>query len=294
MNALPPYAKGFAITLAGVFVLCPDALLIRLTQADGWTVVFFRGVLTALALSAFLAARYRRGLPELLRKVDGPAVLAGLLYGAGNLCFVLSINRTLAANTLIILAATPLVTALFSRLFLGERQSRTTWGAVLAVLAGVGAIFAGDVGGGHFTGNLLAVVSATVMAGNLTALRRSRVGTPVPSVAIGALSAAAAALPFAAPTALDGPDLFLLLAQGMVILPVSFALIFAGPRYLPAPEVALILLTQTLLGPFFVWLALGEIPGPRILLAGGFIVCTVALHAVGSATASRRKSTPPG
>jgi drug/metabolite transporter (DMT)-like permease len=294
MYALPPYAKGFAMTLAGVFVLCPDALLIRLIQADGWTVVFYRGLLTALTLTAFLAVRYRRGLPGLIRRIDAAAVLSGLLYGVGNLCFVLSINKTLVANTLIILAATPLVTALFSRVFLGERQRRATWGAILAILAGVAALFAGDVGGGHFVGNLLAVVSATVMAGNLTALRRSRVETPVPSVVIGGLFAAAAALPFAAPMAIDGRDFGLLLILGLAILPVSFGLIFAGPRYLPAPEVALILLTQTLLGPFFVWLALGEVPGSRVLLAGGFIVCTVAFHAAGTLKAARKKPGGPG
>ncbi len=50
---------------------------------------------------------------------------------------------------------------------------------------------------------------------------------------------------------------------GLVVLPVSIGLCLLGPRYLPAPEVALILRLETVLGPYWVWLALGGEPGAR-------------------------------
>lgn len=294
MNALSPYARGFAITLAGVFVLCPDALLIRLVSADNWTIIFYRGALAALVLVAFLAGQYRRDVFGLIRRFDRPAAISGIMYGIGNVCFVQSINQTLVANTLVILAATPLIAAVFSQLFLGERQRRKTWWAILIVMIGVGSIFVGSMGTGHLAGDLLAIVSAIAMAGNLTALRRSQVGTPIPSVVLGGTLAALVALPFAAPTAVGSQDLLVLLALGVVILPVSFGLIFIGPRYLPAPEVALILLIEAILGPLFVWMVLGEIPGSRVLLAGAVIVGAVAIHAINSLRGNRneRKISP--
>ena len=38
-----PYLTGFLITLAGVLILSPDTLLIRLIEADHWTQLFWRG-----------------------------------------------------------------------------------------------------------------------------------------------------------------------------------------------------------------------------------------------------------
>ena len=290
MHGVPDHAKGVAITLAGVVVLSPDALLIRLISADNWTIIFFRGFLTALVLVAFLVMRHRQGVVDLFKSIDIQAATAGLLYGFGNICFVQSINRTLVANTLVILAATPLIAALFSHLFLGERQRRETWIAVLVVMAGIGAIFAGSIGGGHFLGDLLAIGSALAMAGNLTALRRSRLETPLPSVIIGGTFAALVTLPFAEPTLISDMDLVVLLLLGGVVMPISFGLIFLGPKYLPAPEVALILLLEAILGPLLVWFFVGEEPTLRIFLSGAVIVVSVGTHATIGFRRRRRKN----
>ena len=279
MHGIPDHAKGFVITLAGVVFLCPDALLIRLVTADNWTIIFYRGALTAFVLTGFLGLRYRRTVAGLVRNLDVQAIAAGLLYGCGNVCFVQSINRTLVANTLIILAATPLIAAIFSRVFLHERQQRATWIAIAVVMAGIGAIFAGSVGGGRFLGDLMAIGAAIAMAGNLTALRRSRMASPLPSVVLGGLLAALISLPFAAPAAVTEMDLAVLMVLGCVVMPVSFGLIFLGPKYLPAPEVALILLLEAILGPLLVWVVSGRgTHAARVLLSGGVIVATVGLH----------------
>jgi drug/metabolite transporter (DMT)-like permease len=279
MHGLPDHAKGLVITLAGVVILSPDALLIRLVTTDNWTIIFFRGALTAGVLAGFLALRFRRDLAGVLGSVDRLAMLSGLCYGFGNICFVQSINRTLVANTLVILAATPLIAAVFSHLFLGERQRRATWGAIAVVLAGIGAVFAGSLGGGHLFGDLLAIGSATAMAGNLTALRRSRTESPLPSVIIGGGFAALVSLPLASPAAVSGADFAVLLVLGALVMPVSFGLIFLGPKYLPAPEVALLLLLEAILGPLLVWFALGEQPTPQVALGGAVIIATVGIHA---------------
>ena len=65
---------------------------------------------------------------------------------------------------------------------------------------------------------------------------------------------------------------------GLVVLPVSAVLVLLGPRYLPAPEVGLILLLETVLGPYWVWLALGEEPGARALLGGAIVIGVLVLH----------------
>lgn len=294
MHGIPDHTKGLVITLGGVVVLSPDALLIRLLSADNWTIIFYRGALTALVLTGYLVLRHRRKISSLVGSIDRLAVVAGLFYGFGNICFVQSINRTLVANTLVILAATPLIAAVFSRVFLQEHQQRETWGAIVIVIAGIGAIFAGSMGGGHLLGDLLAIGSATAMAGNLTALRHSRTESPLPSVVLGGVAAALVSLPFAAPAAVSGTDIAVLALLGGVVMPVSFGLIFLGPKYLPAPEVALLLLLEAILGPLLVWSVLGEEPTLQVALSGAIILATVGIHAaLGMRRRARTLNGPP-
>lgn len=278
------YARGLALTLAGVVVLSPDALLVRLVDGGDWTIVFYRGLLTALALAAFLALRRRSVVG--LRQCR--TLVVGAFFGISTTCFVHSVDRTLAANTLVILAATPLVAAVFSRLFLGERQPSATWIAITVVSGGIVLIFLGSPQGGHLLGNLLAVASAAAMAANLVVLRNWPLESPLPALALGGLLAAVAALPFAT-LAISAGDAVTLAVMGVVVQGVAFGLIFTGPRHLPAAEVALLMLLEAILGPLWVWLALGERPTPMVVSAGALIITTLGIHAVVSLRRNRRR-----
>ena len=101
-------------------------------------------------------------------------------------------------------------------------------------------------------------------------------------------------LPFAAPLSVQADEIWLLLVLGLAVLPVSFGLISLGPRYLPAPEVALILLLETVLGPFWVWLVLEEQPSAFALAGGAIVVGALVLHSLAALMAQRGRtgSTP--
>ncbi|NJN06071.1 MAG: EamA family transporter, partial [Rhodobacteraceae bacterium] len=75
-------------------------------------------------------------------------------------------------------------------------------------------------------------------------------------------------------------DLALLLVLGLVIMPVSFGLITAGPRYLPAAEVGLLMLLETVLGPLWVWLVIGETPASGTFLGGAIVLTTLVVHSL--------------
>ncbi|MDX9861818.1 MAG: DMT family transporter [Rhodospirillales bacterium] len=275
MPAPTSYARGLALTLAGVVVLSPDALLVRLVDGGDWTIVFYRGLLTALALAAFVVLRRR----PVVGLRQWRTLVVGAFFGISTTCFVHSVDRTLAANTLVILAATPLVAAVFSRLFLGEHQPSATWIAITVVSGGIALIFLGSPQGGHLLGNLLAVTSAAAMAANLVVIRNWPLESPLPALALGGLLAAVASFPFAT-LAISAGDAFTLAVMGLVVQALAFGLIFIGPRHLPAAEVALLMLLESILGPLWVWLALGERPTAMVVAAGALIITTLGIHAV--------------
>ena len=258
MKITSPHLRGLAVPATGVLIITPDSLLVRLIDADAWTILFYRGVFVALSRAIFFAVRFGRTAPAHLMAIGRTGILSGLLAAGSNILFVVSLTLTTAANTLVIVSIAPLFAALHSRIFLKERIAPRTWIAVLVVFIGIAAIFSGSLGGGALIGDLCAIGAALFFAGHLTTLRYAKHLNMVPSVALGGIFTALAVLPLAAPFAVSAGDLALLAVMGLVMLPVALGLIALGPRLIPAPEVGLLILLESILGPLWVWLVVGE------------------------------------
>lgn len=289
------HVRGIVLTVTAVLVLSPDALLVRLIDTDPLTLIFWRGALSALAILLALGCLWGRSTLVNLLVIGRPGLLFGGISALGTILFVYALRTTSVANTLVILAATPLFSALLSRLFLGERVARRTMLAIGVGVGGILLLFAGNLGQGTLAGDLCALAAASLWAGNLVVLRHARSVNMTPAVALGgALTALLALLFGAAPLAVAPTDFGLLLLLGGLVLPLSFALITLGPRHLPAAEVSLILLLETFLGPFWVWWVLGEVPNVPTIIAGALILGTILLHSLATlrGTGSYLKATP--
>lgn len=270
--------RGLLIVGGGVLILTPDTLLLRLLSADPWTVVFWRGLLMGLTLLAAQACQYRGRTIAQFTGIGIGGVVAALLYAITSIAFVDSLSHTSVANALVILAAAPLFAAVFARIFLGERTRVETWAAILVAVAGVSVVVSDGLGQGTLRGDAVAILATATLAAMLVTLRQNRTRNMVPAIAFGGLLAAAVMLPLTDPFAVSDQDTVILGLLGVVILPASFALITRGPRYLPAAEVALLVLLETVLGPFWVWLALGEEPSAMVLAGGMVVIAAIAGH----------------
>ncbi|MDA1132933.1 MAG: DMT family transporter, partial [Proteobacteria bacterium] len=260
-------AAGRALTAAGVVILSPDALLTRLVDADDWTVIWWRAVFTAAAIAAALAVLHRREFRGILRRArPGPAAAVSLLWAIGTILFVLAVRNTATANVLVIIASGPLFGAFLSRVFLHERIRIETWLASVGIFAGLALVFGEAWSSASAFGDICALGTSLCATTAFVLLRRDHLD---PLILAGASSFVAAALvtPFASPMSIDAVDGLLLAILGVVVLPAAYALIFLGPRTLSAPEVGLILLLETGLGPLWVWLVIGETPTPRVAAA---------------------------
>lgn len=285
--ALSSHARGALIATVGVVSLSFDAVLIRLADAPIADVVFWRGWLIALAMTVLWLALGRRPTRWWHRMVV-VGVLAAVLYGLAAALFVVSITLTRAANTVVILASSPLFAALWSWGFLGERIRWHTGAAIVVAMLGVVIVFGGGLGGGTLAGDATALLLAMLAAGALTLLR------PYPGldrVLMTAGSGAVAGLlvaPWSEPLALPAASYGWLAVMGLVQMPVAMVCTMTATRYLPSPEVSLFLLIETVLAPVWVWLAVGEEPPSLTLVGGGLVLATVAVHSAWSLRAATR------
>ena len=282
------HIQGLIISVSAVLILSPDALIISLIATDRWTLIFWRGLLTGLALLLFLWLTNGKTLAARIREMGRPGIMVTLLFSVSTITFVNSVILTTAANTLVIIAAAPLFAAFFSRAFLGEIIPLRTWVAVTAGFAGVAILLGSSLGGGALLGDLLALVTAFLLAVNLVIIRRSRSVSMIPATAFSGLLTAAVLLPLASPLSPSGSDFLLLVILGAFILPIALGLLTLAPRYLPAPEVSLILLLETVLGPYWVWMVLGEVPAAATFMGGALVLCSIVFNSALGLWAVRR------
>lgn len=286
------HLRGLLLCASGVVVISPDALIVLSVHVDAWTTIFWRGLFTAVGTLVLL------GVTALLRGHDrgrhtgprlaGPHVAAGALFATASVAFIWALDRTGAANVLVIIAAGPLIASVLGRLFLGEAAPARTWVAGAGVVAGLAVIVGSGLGQGRADGDLLALAGATCFAGYLTISRAARPADMTPAIAVGGVGSALAGLVAGADLSIGAGDLLLLLLLGLVILPVSLTLITRATHHLPAPEVNLIALLETVLGPIWVWLALGEAPMAAVVVGGLIVLAAVTIHSALALRAARR------
>ena len=229
----------------------------------------------AAAFSGFL--RWRKLSPVHL---TGKGWLAATFLACSTTCFVFSLQYTHAANTLVIIATSPLIAAILSWLFLKELVPFSTWAAILVATVGVYLSLHDGFSQGRLVGELFAAGSAVSMACHFTTLRWWKSDHGPLAVWGAGLLTAALALPWASPTQIPSGDVIWLLLLGALVLPLAFGFMAVGPQYLPAPEVGLLLLGETVLGPLWVWLALSEQPSRATLGGGAVVIVTLVAHSL--------------
>jgi drug/metabolite transporter (DMT)-like permease len=278
--------QGLLLSITGATLLSFETLLLRLVTVDVWSVLWWRGIFVGAAVALYLLLS-RRSLSflDLQRWAEGLAVLA---YAFSIICFVSAIQHTSVANTLVIGSAAPFMASFLSWIFLRERPPATTWIVAVMLVAGLFVIFFDSLQTDHLFGDVCALGYASFLGAYFVALKRCRPEALFPVIGYGGLFSAALAWSYASPVATSGTDMMFLALLGVLVVPLATLLLARGTQHLAAPDVTLIMMLETILGPIWVWLAMGETPDRATFAGGALIIATVIAHAYLSA----RKSAP--
>ncbi len=286
----PAYLRGmFLVMLAGVFWSL-GGLLVRLVEVAGaWQILFYRSSSLAVTIFCVLLLRYRGAVFKRIRAAGLPAVAGGLCLSFGFTGWIFALVNTTVANGVFILSAAPLAAALLAWVILKEPIGRATWLAMIAAVAGVGVMVIGGIGAGLLFGNLMAMVAMLGFSGFAVALRWGRAGDMLPAVLWAGFFAAVMAAWQSGDLAIPARDLSICIVMGAGQIGLGLVCFTRGSRVIPAAELALLSLTEVVLAPVWVWLALAEMPSATTLLGGAIVLAAVA----GRALAGLRRRPPP-
>ena len=268
---------GIFLALLGGLAISIDIPIIRLAESSPWVVMFMRGIGLSSVLGLILI--FARNLTETPPNPFGDRnwVEVGILYGISSILFTVSVFNTSTANLVFILAFNPMLAALFSWWLFGERPSLITWLAIFFTMVGVAIIVAGGLETGTLFGNLTSLATAAVLALSLTRARQSGKDLSLAGC-LGGMITALFALPMAiVHFEMPGVPLWLLL-NVFVLVPISGFALTLAPRFIPAAQVAMFFLLETILAPIWVWLIFAEIPSVATFIGGTIVLLSIAAH----------------
>ncbi|HEX5532036.1 MAG TPA: DMT family transporter [Methylomirabilota bacterium] len=274
--------SGRLLVAAAAVCWSTGGLIARLVDTDPWTTVFWRGLFCAAFLVAVTALRERRRAPDAFLGMGRPGLAMAVCFATASTCFIMALHLTSVANVLIIQSLSPFMAGLLGWLWMGERVGGRTWAAMGVALLGsaimVSRYFYTEAAAGSIGGDLLAFTVALAFAMATVILRRNRHVRMLPAAALAAALASLVTAAAARPGTAGAGDLLLLALFGSGQLGLGMILFTAGARRIPVAEAALIAVLESVLGPLWVWLAIGENPGVPSLAGGAIVLAALAGH----------------
>ena len=278
MNNLTNQQKGSLLAFIGVMFITPDSLLIRLSTLDTWGLLFYRGAIPFVVVLLSLVLIYRSKLIKLVFAMGWAGILYAITFTATNITFIVSIQNTNVANTLVMVAMAPMLSAVLSIFFLNEKPDKKTIIAILITFFSVVYIFYDSVKIGNFFGDIFGLITALGLAFNAIIIRYAKNRNLVPAAVIGKLFVAIFAIFFVENLRLGGIDLYVIPIMGVMCVAIPFVLITIAPRFITAAEVNLFFLLETIIGPIWVWMVIKEQPSIETISGGLIIILTIAVH----------------
>ena len=278
MKTLNDQQKGSLLAFVAVMFITPDSLFIRLASVDTWSLVFYRGIIPFFTVLVGMLLVYKANFFKMLFTSGYHGIIYIITFSITNIAFVVSIQNTNVANTLVMIAMAPMLSAILGAIFLKEMPDSNTWIAIAVTFFAAIYIFYDSLQLGNIFGDLLGLVCALGLAVGAVTIRSAKTKNLVPAAVVGKLLVAIFAIFFIETYALVGRDLLIVPLMCVMCVAIPFVLVTIAPRFIPAEEVNLFFLLETIVGPIWVWMVIKEQPSLETIQGGIVIILTIAIH----------------
>ena len=278
MTNLSDQQKGSFLAFVAVMFITPDSLFIRLSNVDTWGLVFYRGMIPFFTVLIGMLIVYKSNFFKMLFNSGYHGIIFITTFSITNITFVVSIQNTNVANTVVMIAMAPMLSAILGAIFLKEIPDRKTWIAIAVTFLAAVYIFYDSLQLGNVYGDILGFITGLGLAINAVTIRSAKKKNLLPAAVVGKLCVAIFAMFFIETYALVDRDLFIVPLMRIMCVAIPFVLVTIAPRFIPAEEVNLFFLLETIIGPFWVWMVIKEQPSIETIQGGMIIILTIAIH----------------
>jgi drug/metabolite transporter (DMT)-like permease len=283
----------FTILLGGLFMSFVGLIMRLIVDATGFQILFYRSLTISLVVIIFSCIITKSNPLDFFKKLDKFDLIMGVFLSLAFATYVFSMLYTAVASTLFILSVTPFLAAIIGWIWLGEKPRIIVWFTMIAATFGVALMVNDGITYGKTFGNLLALLSALFFALALIIARYSAKENVLGGTFLGGVFACLigflAAIYFNQGLIISSYDLSLSLFMGAFTIGLGITLVTTGTPFVPAAEVSLLVLVESVLGPVWVWLILSEAMSKLEIIGGLIIFASLILLARSNQHSEREK-----
>ena len=269
---------GYILLLFGGFCLSWGGFIIRsFEEASVWQILLLRSVFFMIALMIFLIATYKKDTIKIITDAGYPALLGGLVMSLSFIAFVVSMSITTVANVVFIISTQTMFLAIFGYFYLKEKVSLISFFSIILAMGGITIMVGDSLSTGSFFGNLIALAIPINFSILVMIIRKNKNLDMVPAIFYSGIFSIIYGLILSESFVFTNHDIIMGFFLGVPQLAFGFICITIGSRTTPSTTIGLLMLTETLFAPVWVWLFLNEIPPLSVLIGGCVIITAIIL-----------------
>ena len=278
MNFLYKF-PGYVLLLFGAFCLSWGGFIVRsFEDSSVWQILLIISFFFIIALTLFLISTYKKNTIKIFRDAGYPALIGGLVMSLSFVAYVYSMMITSVANVVFIISTQTMFLAIFGYLFLKEKVSLICFISIILAMSGILIMVGDSISSGSLLGNLVALAIPINFSILVMIIRKNKNLDMVPAIFYSGIFSIIYGIILSESFSFSNNDIFMGFLLGVPQLAFGFICITIGSRTTPSTTVGLLMLTETLFAPVWVWLFLNEIPPASVLIGGFIIIIAIILN----------------
>ena len=272
---------GYILLLFGGFCLSWGGFIVKsFEQSTVWEILFLRSLFFLLALLVFLISIYKKNTFKIIRESGYPAILGGFVMSFSFVAFVIAMTNTTVANVVFIISTQTMFLAIFGYFYLKEKVSLISFFSIVLAMGGITIMVGDSLSTGSLWGNIVALVIPINFSILVMIIRKNKNLDMVPAIFYSGIFSIIYGLILSESFVFTNHDILMGFFLGVPQLAFGFICITIGSRTTPSTTIGLLMLTETLFAPIWVWLFLNEIPPLSVLIGGCVIITAIILKSL--------------
>ena len=270
---------GYILLLFGAFCLSWGGFIVRsFEEASVWQILLIRSVFFVIALTFFLISTYKKDTVKIFKDAGYPALVAGLVLSLSFVAYVYSMTITTVANVVFIISTQTMFLAITGYIFLKEKISLISFISIVLAMSGITIMIGDSILSGSLLGNIIALAIPINFSILVIIIRKNKNLDMVPAIFYSGIFSLIYGLILSESYTFSYHDIKMGFLLGVPQLAFGFICITIGSRSTASTTVGLLMLTETLFAPVWVWLFLNEIPPISVLIGGAIIIGAIILN----------------
>ena len=275
LNRIP----GPLLIFLGAICLSFGGLIVKSFEgANLWQILFWRQTFFAIIVAFYLLISHKKNFFKSFYNSGLAGLIAGFVLSIGFSAYVFAMYNTTVANTNFIITTETIFLAVFGYFFLKEKINLITFISIILGMSGVLLVVGSSLSiqsSEQFIGNIVAFIMPISFATLVIIIRKNPNVDMVPAQFIAGVFAAIIGYFIAGKLSISSHDLFLASMAGFFQIGFGFILITIGSQTTPSAVVGVLMLTEAVFGPLWVWLFINETPPISVLIGGGIIIFSI-------------------